>query len=139
MKQPKLIVIHKFLNPNDAHIAKNLLENAGIKAYLLDEHSSYSIGTPIVLGGYRLAIADIDLVDSSKILEDFVHLNSIIEPAEKTICPRCSSTLISNRNLSTFLSILLFLLSSIIISSLKSNSYYRYKRCRYKWNKNRRA
>tara|TARA_R110000868_G_scaffold249945_2_gene506433 strand:+ start:34 stop:180 length:147 start_codon:yes stop_codon:yes gene_type:complete len=47
MDEPKLTVIHKFLNPNDAHVARALLEDAGIQAFLLDEHSSYSIGIPL--------------------------------------------------------------------------------------------
>jgi DNA-directed RNA polymerase subunit RPC12/RpoP len=136
--EPKLVVIHKFPNPHEAHVAKNILEDSGVDAYLLDENSSYSIGTPIVLGRYRLAISERDFKTASEIMGEFIQQNSKADPLEKIKCPKCSSTLITNRRHLSFLTILMFLLGSILLLSSKSYPYYFCKRCKYKWNENKR-
>lgn len=139
MDEPKLVVLHKFLNPNEAHIAKNLLEDAEIQSFLLDEHSSYSIGTPIVLGGYRLAISDQDWDEASEILKEFVALDSVEENELKIRCPKCHSSLVSNKVPFSLLTILGLIFSSLFIMLSNSSPRYHCKRCKYKWNENKRV
>ena len=138
MDEPKLVVIHKFFNPTDAQIAKSLLADAGILSFILDENASYSIGTAIVLGGYRLAVADSNLSEAQEILNNFKELNSDFQE-EEIRCPKCNSSLTSNKTPFSLLTILGLIFSSIFIMLTNLSPRYHCKRCKYKWNENKRT
>lgn len=138
MAEPKLVVVHKFFNPTEAQVAKSLLADAGILSFLLDENASYSIGTAIVLGGYRLAVADSDLSETQEILNEYKKLNSDI-PEEEIRCPKCHSSLTSNKTSFSLLTIIGLVFSSLFLMLTNSSPRYLCKRCKYKWNENKRA
>lgn len=59
------VVVASFLNPNEAHIFKGLLESEGIESFVYHERST--VYTPIVLGGIRVAVRAKDL-DKAEVL-----------------------------------------------------------------------
>ncbi len=54
-----LVTIATYLNPNEAFLARGVLESAGIDCILLDEHVSLVYGRPGggIVGGVRLQVA----------------------------------------------------------------------------------
>ncbi len=138
MPEAKLVVVEKFFNPTEAQVAKSLLADAGILSFLLDENASYSIGTAIVLGGYRLAVADSDLSDEQEILNEFKKLNSDIQE-EEIRCPKCQSSLTSNKTPFSLITIIGLVFSSLFLLLTNSSPRYHCKRCKYKWDENKRA
>ena len=138
MRAPKLVVVHSFLNPNDALAAKALLDDADIPSYLLDSNTSSStFGAAIAIGGNRLAVADLHLNDAKELIEDFLRLiNQEIEE-EVIRCPRCQSELVTNRPVTLFKALITFFFTTLFLFS--SNPFYYCKRCKHKWNENKRT
>lgn len=62
----RLVTLGCYLDLNEAYIIKGLLESAGIKTWLFDEHAAAY--TPFVIGGVRLAIQRPELERARKIL-----------------------------------------------------------------------
>lgn len=134
MDQPKLIVIHTFFNPNDAHIAKSLLLDAEIPATIFDESSISSMGYNIAIGGYRIAVPNIYSEDASKIINEFLESIKSIEP-EIIYCPKCHSSLTTNRPVTIIKILLTLFITNILLRN--SSPYYTCKRCRFSWNINK--
>ena len=139
MGEPKLVVLHSFLNPNDAFAVKSMLQDSGIPAFLLDSNTSTSnFGSAIAIGGNRLAVADLDLEEATLILEEFLQLISApAEEIEKIRCPRCHSELVTNKPITLIKALLTFFLTTLFL--FNSNPFYYCKRCKHKWNENKRA
>ncbi|HCI72883.1 MAG TPA: hypothetical protein DF712_08355 [Balneola sp.] len=139
MSEPKLVVVHSFYNPNDSYAAKSLLEDSGIPAFLLDSNTSTSnLGSAIAIGGNRLAVADRDLKEAVLIIEYFLkHINDPSIEIEKIRCPRCQSELVTNKPVTLIKALLTFFITTLFLFS--SNPFYYCKRCKYKWNENKRA
>lgn len=139
MGEPKLVVVHSFYNPNDAYAAKSLLEDSGIPAFLLDSNTSTSnLGSAIAIGGNRLAVADRDLKEAVLIIEYFLkHINDPSIEIEKIRCPRCQSELVTNKPVTLIKALLTFFITTLFLFS--SNPFYYCKRCKHKWNENKRA
>ncbi|MFY0698076.1 MAG: DUF2007 domain-containing protein [Balneola sp.] len=139
MDQPKLVVVHSFYNPNDAYAAKSILEDSDIPAFLLDSNTSTSnFGSAIAIGGNRLAVADRDIKEAELIIQDFLKLiNDPSVEIEKIRCPRCQSELVTNKPVTLIKALLTFFITTLFLFS--SNPYYYCKRCKYKWNENKRA
>jgi uncharacterized protein with PIN domain len=139
MGEPKLVVVHSFYNPNDAYAAKSLLEGSGIPAFLLDINTSTSnFGSAIAIGGNRLAVADRDLKEAVLIIEDFLkHINDPSIEIEKIRCPKCQSELVTNKPVTLIKALLTFFITTLFLFS--SNPFYYCKRCKHKWNENKRA
>lgn len=138
MRAPKLVVVHSFLNPNDALAAKALLDDADIPSYLLDINTSSStFGNAIAIGGNRLAVADLHLGDATPIIEEFLRLINQEVEEEAIRCPRCHSELVTNKPITLFKALLTFFFTTLFLFS--SNPFYYCKRCKYKWNENKRT
>ncbi|MBO6620752.1 MAG: DUF2007 domain-containing protein [Balneola sp.] len=139
MAEPKLVVVHSFYNPNDAYAAKSILEDSDIPAFLLDSNTSTStFGSAIAIGGNRLAVADYDLKEAGLIIEEFLKLINDPSIETETIrCPRCHSELVTNKPVIIIKALLTFFITTLFLFS--SNPYYYCKRCKYKWNENKRA
>lgn len=64
-------IVGKYDNSFSANLAKNLLEEEGIKAFILNENINYSIGpTNTDLLSIELVVEDCDYERSIKVLED---------------------------------------------------------------------
>ncbi len=119
-------IIQTFMFPQDAYMAKALLESAGINTLIQDEmtvqvYSLYSNA----LGGVKLLIRDTDLIEGKKILieggylsvdrpentEDWVWVK---KTKEKTHCPFCQSENIAKKqNLNLAAVVLYFILGAL--------------------------
>ncbi|NLJ75945.1 MAG: DUF2007 domain-containing protein [Peptococcaceae bacterium] len=64
----KLVKVAAFLDVNEAHLAKGLLESEGIDALLFDERSAIVVYTTFALGGLRLMVRESDLARAKSIL-----------------------------------------------------------------------
>ncbi|MEG3072517.1 MAG: DUF2007 domain-containing protein [Peptococcaceae bacterium] len=64
----KLVKVAAFLDVNEAHLAKGLLESEGIDALLFDERSAIVVYTAFALGGLRLMVRESDLARAKSIL-----------------------------------------------------------------------
>ena len=64
----KFVTLHKFINPIEAEIVKGKLESEGIRAFILDQNLTYTIG-PTILGGFRLQVERDDYLQAKQILE----------------------------------------------------------------------
>jgi hypothetical protein len=62
----KLVTVGYYLDLNEAYIIKGLLESAGIKTWIFDEHAAAY--TPFVIGGVRLMVQQLDLDNTRKVL-----------------------------------------------------------------------
>lgn len=62
----KLVTVTAFIDPNEAHITKGLLESEGIEAWIFDELATAYI--PIITGGVRLVVKQADLARAKEIL-----------------------------------------------------------------------
>lgn len=62
----KIITLAKYINANEAHIAKGLLESLGIKAWVFDENAS-AYGP--LIGEVRLAVRLSNLKEAREILD----------------------------------------------------------------------
>ncbi len=67
-KVEKLVKVATFLDINEAYLAKGLLENEGIEAFLFDERAAVVVYTPYALGGLRLMVRQSDLTKAGGIL-----------------------------------------------------------------------
>ncbi len=104
--QPKLVTLAAFNMPHQAHLAKSLLEAAGIPAFIRDEHliSINPLYSP-ALGGVKVQVPDVHLKEAREILDsvpDFAlqdeeALQATLpeepgpEPPELMECPHCGS------------------------------------------------
>lgn len=61
------VVIASFLNPNEAHIFRGMLENEGIEAFVYHERSATIM--PITVGGIQVAVREKDLEIARSLLE----------------------------------------------------------------------
>jgi len=61
----KIVVFNTFLNVNEAHLVKGLLESHGIKSFLFDELAVTFV--PLV-GGVRLMVRESDLAEARQVL-----------------------------------------------------------------------
>ena len=66
------VVVASFLNPNEAHIFKGLLESEGIESFVYHERST--VYTPIVLGGIRVAVRALDLDKAKALLKQLSNV-----------------------------------------------------------------
>jgi|GEM_PF-927344 len=62
------VVVASFLNPNEAHIFRGLLENEGIEAFVYHERSATIM--PITVGGIQVAVRERDLDMARSLLEE---------------------------------------------------------------------
>ena len=139
MAEAKLVVVHSFYNPNDALAAQAILLDSGIDAFLLDSNTSTSnFGSAIAIGGNRLAVADFNYQEAHSIISDFLEsIQTSASEIEKITCPRCHSELVTNKPSTFTRALFTFFISILLLFS--SSPYYHCKRCKYKWNENKRA
>ena len=62
------VVIASFLDPNEAHIFRGLLESEGIEAFVYHERSSTIM--PITVSGIQVAVRAKDLEPARSLLEE---------------------------------------------------------------------
>ncbi len=62
------VVVASFLNPNEAHIFRGLLENEGIEAFVYHDRSATIM--PITIGGVQVAVRERDLDKARSLLEE---------------------------------------------------------------------
>lgn len=104
--QPKLVTLAAFNMPHQAHLAKSLLEAAGIPAFIRDEHliSINPLYSP-ALGGVKVQVPDVHLKEAREILDSTPTVELTDEEALSAIpieepgpeppgimeCPHCGS------------------------------------------------
>ena len=104
--QPKLVTLAAFNMPHQAHLAKSLLEAAGIPAFIRDEHliSINPLYSP-ALGGVKVQVPDVHLKEAREILDSTPDVELTDEEALSAIpieepgpeppgimeCPHCGS------------------------------------------------
>lgn len=64
-------VVYEAENIIDAHLAKGLLEQAGIAAFVLGEYLSGGIGELPAMGTVRVGVADSDVEAAEAALQDW--------------------------------------------------------------------
>ena len=62
------VVLASFLDPNEAHIFRGLLENEGIEAFVYHERSATIM--PITVSGVQVAVREKDLELARSLLEE---------------------------------------------------------------------
>ena len=76
----------------DAHYAKGMIESMGIVCFLFDENI---VGTnplfDISTGGIKLKIAENDIAEVQKLLEELENDNQTDDLGNPIICPNCKS------------------------------------------------
>ena len=78
-------VVARYPNAITAHMARQHLKSAGIKAFVLDEHSTRNIPLgSIITGGVKVAVAHEDAQRAAAILNPTA-------PARVRRCPRCDT------------------------------------------------
>lgn len=134
----KLIIIQIYSLPQQAHMAKSVLENSDIPVFLKDEltvqvHNFYSNA----IGGIKLQVPQSRAKEAYKILEEGNLLSEKIEEEEIAIidnktdtCPFCKSKEISVQKHSTFLEKIILGFFSIFNSNLRT---YKCNSCNKKW------
>lgn len=70
-KENRPVVVASFLNANEAHIFRGLLESEGIESFVYHEHSA--MYTPVLIGGVQVAVREKDLAKARVILEEIEH------------------------------------------------------------------
>ncbi len=71
MSDDRLILIRRFFNPVEAHIAKKILEDHDIHSFILDEHHSSSAWhLSIAIGGLRLMVLTSDYEEAQNVLNE---------------------------------------------------------------------
>jgi ssDNA-binding Zn-finger/Zn-ribbon topoisomerase 1 len=130
------VVIRSFLNPNDAHFAKLILEDAGIPVVLYDEHASGStISYTFATGGIKVAVPDTYLEQAVEILEkDFQeYQDQTVEEVTDLECPKCGSKKIFRKHgYTSFGEMILFFLAGIFFMN-KKKTKCQCRDCRHTW------
>lgn len=62
------VTVYTFSNSFQAEVIKGRLESEGIKAFLIDENTGYTIG-PTILDGVRLQVKQEDYLQAKHIVE----------------------------------------------------------------------
>lgn len=63
------VVAASFLNPNEVHIFRGLLESEGIKSFIYHERANTFM--PITTGGVQVAVRERDLDKARSLLEKY--------------------------------------------------------------------
>lgn len=88
-----LIAVRFYDDPIEAHLARCLLENEGIEAFVHDEHI---IGLnrmfSYALGGIKLKVPEGSKADALRILDETEHRPFLDDEERPLHCPRCGST-----------------------------------------------
>lgn len=103
--------IATFTKPEEAHLMRMRLEEAGIEAFLLDEHMiQMDLLQSNAIGGVRVQIADEDIQAARELLSSDAGAGAA-EPLDSPACPKCGSTAVERENFSrrfAYISLLLF-------------------------------
>lgn len=87
-----LVPIRYYDDPLEAHLARCLLENEGLEAFVHDEHI---IGLnrmfSYALGGIKLKVKEGDKAEALHLLEEIEHRPFLDEHDHALQCPRCGS------------------------------------------------
>jgi len=97
MYEHDLIAVRFYDDPIEAHLARCLLENEGIEAFVHDEHI---IGLnrmfSYALGGIKLKVAAAAKADALRILDETEHRPYLDEEERPLHCPKCGSTALTS-------------------------------------------
>ncbi len=97
MYEYDLVPIRFYDDPLEAHMARCLLENEGIEAFVHDEHI---IGLnrmfSYALGGIKLKVPEGSKEDALRILEVTEHRPFLDEEERPIHCPQCGSEALTN-------------------------------------------
>lgn len=87
---PKLVTVRRYLNVQEALLAKSLLESAGISCFLGDENTiRIDWFLPNALGGVKLLVTDADVTAANELLNQ--QPESFTTDAGNYAQPRCPS------------------------------------------------
>ncbi|HQV51773.1 MAG: DUF2007 domain-containing protein [Flavobacteriales bacterium] len=87
-----LVTIRFYDDPIEAHLARCILENAGIGAYVNDEHTiSLNRLWGYALGGVKLKVSTSDRESAILLLSESESLPYLDENEAEMKCPRCGS------------------------------------------------
>ena len=79
----RFITVETYMNPMQAHMAKNHLEAAGIRGVLADEHAVSNFWQlSNAIGGIKLQVAESDLERAEEVLDALEHHRHDADPAE---------------------------------------------------------
>jgi len=97
MNEFDLVPIRFYDDPLEAHMARCLLENEGIEAFVHDEHI---IGLnrmfSYALGGIKLKVPEGSKSDAIRILTESEHRPFLDEDELPIRCPKCGSQALTN-------------------------------------------
>lgn len=136
----KLILLRSFLNPNDAHFAKSILEDANIPCFIHDENTSImAYGYSNALGGVKLMIPEEFAVESVQLLDSEFELlkegeaNLLNDEPENLTCPACGSERVySSKSISLLQILLAFFVAIQLLHPIKPQNHT-CRVCRKKW------
>lgn len=119
-----LVPVRFYDDPLDAHMARCLLENEGLKAFVHDEHIiGLNRAFSYALGQVKLKVATEDRTQALRILEEVERRPYLNEADQPICCPSCGSTDLANgvlrpRSFSGFIHWALALLFSVFPMSM---------------------
>ncbi len=139
MAYERLVVARSYFDPQLANIAVSILRDAGIESFLWDQNTGQSaVGYSVGIGGIRIAVPESNLSEAIEILNQIEENENVIE-GETIRCPKCNSSLVSNSLINFFSPlIILFIITSNSFTNNTKSRYYKCKRCKYRWNENKR-
>lgn len=96
MDEDKIVVYQTYIDPNQAHIIKGLLDSYGIRCFLSDENMvTLNAMYSSAIGGVKLNVFETDIDRISAILEsENGNLDATPESEKeesKIACPKCNS------------------------------------------------
>ena len=129
----KPVVLRSYLNTNDAHFVKLLLEDAGIPVHIYDDNTSnIAIGYNNVTGGIKIVVPDDHVEEALEIIEkDFENQKEFQN--QKIYCPECDSENISKIKPPTIIGALGVFLLGIYSTFIDGRSKYVCNNCDHSW------
>ncbi|MGE0407538.1 MAG: DUF2007 domain-containing protein [Candidatus Korobacteraceae bacterium] len=88
-----LVTIRHFRSLGEAHVARGLLESAGIPCFLADEHMYNHVRLPEMLGGVRLQVSIADMETAQELLDHATSGSFLLDASQDELprCPKCAS------------------------------------------------
>lgn len=93
-----LVSIRFYDDPMEAHLARCLLENEGIAAFVHDENIvGLNRAFSYAVGGVKLKVQEMDRGEALKVLDSMDHRPFLDEEELPVTCPKCGATELTSR------------------------------------------
>jgi hypothetical protein len=129
----RVVVLTSFLHPADAHLARSMLEEAGIECMLADENiSSIRPSYARLAGGVKLMVRESDAEAAAEVLGRVAARRAeAAPPDDPTRCPECGSEEVVRKSLALW-----FLLAGLLCLGLPfafTRTRWRCPACGHQW------